>query len=420
MRRGWIRASLVIVMLGVAVTSGYQLFLFEQLIDQELDSERSFSALSWELNGHISELRTNQQAYVAAGQDRLHWMQKVTEQLNTVDTSLTTLAQLATAASTVGSLENAQVAINDLARMDKRARDHSDLGQDLMASDLLFIDGPELALIAMTHIDRALKTERDARDTATTAHRKSQGVALAAAMGTSVLVTLLLLPISARPIVKNAGLTDRAVEETNSVSSQHMEESSGSIGQEDVHVPSDGPLTIIATRTHETEMTAADISPTLDLQSAADLCTDLGQLSNTSQLNVILARAAQIFHASGIIVWILDASKNSLRPAVGHGYSETTLARFGTISCDDDNVTSLSFRDAQIHIVPAKSSSLGAIAAPIVSMSGCIGVLSMELQDGWELNEDVQATATILTAQLSTLVVPDTATTATSVEAAQA
>ena len=233
MRRGWVRASLVIAMLGVAVTSGYQLFLFEQLIDQELDAERSFSALGWELNGQISELRTNQQAYVAAGQDRLHWMQKVTEQLNTVDTSLTTLAQLATAASTVGFLENAQVAINDLARMDKRARDHSDLGQDLMASDLLFTDGPELALIAITHIDRGLKTERDARDTATTAHRKSQGVALAAAMGTSVLVTLLLLPISARPIVKNVGLTDRVVEQSNSVSNQHIEESSGSSGQED-------------------------------------------------------------------------------------------------------------------------------------------------------------------------------------------
>ena len=390
MWRGWIRASLVIAMLGVAVASGYQLFLFEKLIDQERDAERSFSALGWELNGHISELRTNQQAYVAAGQVRLHWMQKVTEQLDTVDISLATLVQLATAASTLGSLENVQVAINDLA-------------------------DTELALIAMTHIDRALKTERDARDTATTAHRKSQGIALAAAMGTTVLVTLLLLPVSARPIAENIGLTDGAVERTNSVSGQ----SSGSIDEEDVRVPSDGPLTIIATPTHET-VTTADISPTLDLQLAADLCTDLGQLSHTSQLNAILARAAQIFNASGIIVWILDASKNSLRPAVGHGYSETMLTRLGAISCDDDNVTALSFRDAKIHIVPAESSALGAIAAPIVSMSGCIGVLSMELKNGWELNEDVQATAAILTAQLSTLVVPDAATTATSVEAAQA
>ena len=415
MRRGWIRASLVIAMLGVAVASGYQLFLFEKLIDQERDAERSFSTLGWELNGHISELRTNQQAYVAAGQVRLHWMQKVTDQLDTVDISLATLVQLATAASTLGSLENVQVAINDLARMDQRARDHSDLGQDLMASDLLFTDGPELALIAMTHIDRALKTERDARDTATTAHRKSQGIALAAAMGTTVLVTLLLLPVSARPIAENIGLTDGAVERTNSVSGQ----SSGSVDEEDVRVPSDEPLTIIATPTHET-VTTADISPTLDLQLAADLCTDLGQLSHTSQLNAILARAAQIFNASGIIVWILDASKNSLRPAVGHGYSETMLTRLGVIPCDDDNVTALSFRDAKIHIVPAESSALGAIAAPIVSMSGCIGVLSMELKNGWELNEDVQATAAILTAQLSTLVVPGAATTATSVEAAQA
>ena len=235
---------MVIAMLGVAVASGYQLFLFEKLIDQERDAERSFSALGWELNGHISELRTNQQAYVAAGQVRLHWMLKVTEQLDTVDISLATLVQLATAASTLGSLENVQVAINDLARMDQRARDHSDLGQDLMASDLLFTDGPELALIAMTHIDRALKTERDARDTATTAHRKSQGIALAAAMGTTVLVTLLLLPVSApRPIAENIGLTDGAVERTNSVSGQ----SSGSIDEEDVRVPSDGPLSIIAT-----------------------------------------------------------------------------------------------------------------------------------------------------------------------------
>ena len=216
MRRRWVRLSLVIAMLGVAAASGHQLFSFEQLIDQELDAERSFSALGWELNGHISELRTNQQAYVAAGQDRLHWMQKVTEQLDTVDISLTTLAQLATAASTIGSLENAQVSVNDLVRMDKRARDHSYVGQDLMASDLLFTDGPELALIAINHVERALNTEREASDTARTAHRKSQGVALATAMGTSVLVVLLLLPSSVSPTAKNVGITDGAVEDTES------------------------------------------------------------------------------------------------------------------------------------------------------------------------------------------------------------
>ena len=97
-----------------------------------------------------------------------------------------------------------------------------------------------------------------------------------------------------------------------------------------------------------------------------------------------------------------------------------TLARLGTIPCDADNATAVTFRDEQMHIVPAESTTLGAITAPVISMSGCIGVLSLELQDEWELNEEVQATAAILSAQLSTLVVPDAAIKAQSTEAAQA
>ena len=217
MRRSWLRASLVIAMLGVAAASGYQLLSFEQLIEQERETERSFAALGDEITASISELRASQQAYVAAGQDPSHWMQRVTEQLETLNTRLATLARLATAASTVGSLENAQLAINDLTQVDRRARDHSDVGQDLMASDLLFTDGPELALIAINHIGLAVKTEREASDTAQTIHRKSQGVALAGAMGTSVLVALLLLPSSSRSAAKGTELIDRAVEETDRV-----------------------------------------------------------------------------------------------------------------------------------------------------------------------------------------------------------
>ena len=404
MRRSWLRASLVIAMLGVAAASGYQLLSFEQLIEQERETERSFAALGGEITASISELRANQQAYVAAGQDPSHWMQRVTEQLETLNIRLATLARLATAASTVGSLENAQLAINDLTQVDRRARDHSDVGQDLMASDLLFTDGPELALIAINHIGLAVKTEREASDTAQTIHRKSQGVALAGAMGTSVLVALLLLPSSSQSAAKSTELTDRVL-------LQSIEESSENTKQENN----------AETSSFEDETTrTALVSGALNLQLAADLCTDLSQLSNTSQLNVILARVAQVINASGIIVWILDANAHSLRPAIGHGYNAATLARLGAIPCDDDNATAVTFRDEQMHIVPAEPSTLGAITAPIVSMSGCIGVLSLELRDEWEQNEEVQATAAILAAQLSTLVVPDATVTTKSVEAAQA
>ena len=411
MRRRWVRTSLVVTMLGVAAASGYQLLFFEQLIEQELATERSFEALGRELSASISELRANQQAYVAAGQDPSHWMQRVTEQIDQVNNSLAALARLATAAPTIGSLENAQVAINDLVQVDSRARNHSSVGQYLMASDLLFTDGPELALIAINHIRLALETEREASDTAQTTHRKSQGVALAAAMGTSVLVALLLLPSSIRTAKKDVGLTDRTVEETNRVSLQDSQEWSGNIDLEEIDDTSlQDEATISTTRG----------PATLDLQTAADLCTDLSQLANASELNVILARTAQVFNARGIIVWVLDSNGHSLRPAIGHGYREATLARIGMISCDDNNVTAVTFRDEQMHIVPEESNRLGAITVPIVSMSGCIGVLSLELQDGWEQNEEVQATAAILSAQLSTIVVPDATVKTKSAEAAQA
>ena len=225
-----------------------------------------------------------------------------------------------------------------------------------------------------------------------------------------MLVALLLLPSSGRPTAKNVALTDGTEEESDGVSLQEIEESSAKTDQEDI----DGVLL------QDKTATPTDVSATLDLQLAADLCTDLGQLSNTSQLNVILASVAQVFNANGIIVWILDGNSRSLRPAIGHGYSKETLAKLGTIPCDDDNATAVTFRDEQMPIVPAEPSTLGAITAPIVSMSGCIGVLSLELRDEWEQNEEVQATAAILAAQLSTLVVPDATVKNESAEAAQA
>ena len=118
-----------------------------------------------------------------------------TQQLDAVNDDLGKLSRLSTATGTIGALEEAATAIDDLTRMDARARDHSAAGQDLMASDLFFTDGLELARNAARHVDSARSMEWVARDRATIAHRKSQGVALATAMGTGVLVALLLLPV---------------------------------------------------------------------------------------------------------------------------------------------------------------------------------------------------------------------------------
>ena len=149
--------------------------------------------------------------------------------------------------------------------------------------------------------------------------------------------------------------------------------------------------------------------PDLDLPAAAVVCTDLGSLASAAELPDLLARAATLLNASGMIVWVGDGNGETLRPAVCHGYSQATLARLGAIPQDSENATASAFREGRMHVVPADSSGAGAIVAPLVSSVNCFGVLSVELREGWEARGDVQSLTRIIAAQLATLVAPDTA-----------
>ena len=151
--------------------------------------------------------------------------------------------------------------------------------------------------------------------------------------------------------------------------------------------------------------TAQTVAP--DLQTVADLCTDLARLTDTDELPDVLRRAADLLHAAGIIIWIRDESGKALRPAAGQGYSPDALARIGTIRCDGNNATVEAYRTAQLQIVPSSRETLGAIVAPLLSPNGCIGVMSAEVGETHEASAAVQATTAILAAQLATLVAAD-------------
>lgn len=400
MRRVWLRVSLVIVMLGVATASGYQVFLSEQNIGQEREAERTFMALGWELTVSLADLRASQQAYVAAGQDNSYWMTRVAAQLESVRADLTSLSLASTAPGTVSALDDARTSIDNLARMDARARDHSAAGQDLLASDLIFTDGLELARNAASHVQLARMTERASHDASTEVHRKSQGIALATAMGTGVFVALLLLPVAPLTTIGN---TER---NTDDAATEKGGSELTTLPAWEVDLESDR-LAIVGEPDLQRKEPASSQSPNIRL--AANLCTDIGRMSTTSELPALLARAAQILNASGIIIWVLDGSGSALRPAIGHGYSTSTLARHGTIPCDGDNATAAAFRENKMHVVPGSISSTGAIVAPLMSATTCNGVVSMELNNGWESSQEVQSTAAIITAQLATLVAADAA-----------
>ena len=72
-----------------------------------------------------------------------------------------------------------------------------------------------------------------------------------------------------------------------------------------------------------------------------------------------------------------------------------------------------SLRNARMQIVEQSEGAPGALATPLMVANRCIGVLSAELRDGWETSGPVQATATIVAAQLAALL-PDQTTAGTS------
>ena len=414
MRRWWLRVGLVIVMLTVVVVSGYQVVITERQTSTEREAERAFTALAWKLTLSLSELRGAQQAYVAAGQDRRYWVDRVGGHLDTIATNLGSLTRLARQPATTEALGAASAAMDDLERMDALAREHTEAGQDLIASDLIFTDGLELAQKAASHVELGRMAERASHDTLIQTHRDSQVVGLSAATGTGVLVALVLLlgGRAERAAAPESAATSVPVEpaETN----DSLPSLPGGRLLIDLDLDTDRP-SMDDTPGSDTADVLESIPPpaaagtervTPDLQMAASLCTDLARMTSTDELPALLERASAVLNASGIIVWMLDASGAALRPAAGHGYSARTLARMGRIVCDGDNATAAAFRDVQMQVVLGDGTS-GALVAPLLSPTSCVGVMSAELQQGWETSVAVQATASIIAAQLATLVTPD-------------
>lgn len=405
MRRVWLRVSFVITMVGVAAAAGYQIFLTEQQIAGERAAQRAFSADAWVLALALGELHAAQQSYVAVGQDRDAWMDDVARRFDGLAADLSALTNIAASPRTIGALDEAASVVEALKGVDRRVRDQLASELPLLASDLIFDDSLELTREAERHVGRARRSERAVHEAAVLAHREFQGQALAAATGTGVLVALLLLPVPRR----RGAAAGQGEDATPAEADEAKEAADLPAGRLlDLHsVPP--PAEESSPEQPVVAPSAAPTSaPAPDLRLAADLCTELGRSSRASELRPLLARMAQVLNASGIIVWVLDGTGEFLRPALVHGYPAAALARLGVLPCEGDNAAATAFRDVRMHVVPAgNGSERGALAAPLTAPEGCGGVITLELNDGWETSETVQSTAAIIAAQLATLVAAD-------------
>ncbi|HVZ22891.1 MAG TPA: hypothetical protein VG871_17580 [Vicinamibacterales bacterium] len=137
------------------------------------------------------------------------------------------------------------------------------------------------------------------------------------------------------------------------------------------------------------------------LRAASQLCTDLGRVSDAEELKALVAKAAELMDASGLIVWTAATADGQLVPALSHGYPAELLARLPPLARTAENAAAKAYRTGQLQIVLATPGSKnGAVVAPVLTSRGCVGVVSAEIRGGGETAESVQALAEIFAAQL--------------------
>ena len=383
--------SVVLIMLAAVTGSVYKLFQTQQQIDNGREVEQAFVAGASVLAVSLSDLRAAQQAYVATGQNSGYWIEKVSAGMTDVSVAFGRLEQLALTTTATEALAEARVLLKRLGHVDTLAREHTAAGQYLMASDLIFTDGLELATLVTRQLELARTAEQQVHTQSRLQQRQYHMLALAALVTTTIVVTFLLFPAGVRPA------PDPANEEVQS----------GDLDTTDTEFQ-DTHAAIAEPRAPPSESAVAVALPHhAELQRAAELCTDLGQLTSAERLPRLVERAAELLHASGLIVWVRDASGTGLRPAVAHGYSGATLAKLGSVACSSDNAAATAYRTRQLQVVPVDGTTRGALVVPLLGPDDCIGVISAEVKAGWESSADVQATAAILAAQFATVVSAD-------------
>jgi hypothetical protein len=327
------------------------------------------------------DLRAAQQSYVAEGQSEQYWIKKAAESMATLEQSLAALREFKLSPNTPATLDRAVQALEEFKRIDRRARDYASSGQKLLASDLIFSDGLEDTQLIVAALDEAAMTEAATESAVLTTAKREQWVAAGAGAGAALFVILLLTPSGARP------------EEPARIIAAPAPPRATVVPKADVDAVKKRP------------------KPITGLQDIAEVCTQLARVADSASLPTILQRTALALDAAGVVLWITSPDGGELVAVESHGYAPGILARMGPIARDAENVTAAAFRTGLLQTVKGEAGSKGAIAAPLVNASGCVGVLSAEVRNDAEKEPARLALASIVAAQLATLTAPAARTT---------
>jgi hypothetical protein len=280
-------------------------------------------------------------------------------------------------------LQTLSNAADRLSEADTRARESLRLEDPLSAADAIFNDAHE----TITMMGSTLRALRAAEGDAVVAQR-------------AVLEQQALMAVGAAAVLWLAGLfvLARAPRAAEPVRLSIVDGIVGTTAPEVVGQSAAIDLRVEAPQAEPPQLDASAI----DLAAAADLCTDISRVTTTAALPDLLARAAVVLDASGIIVWV--SAGDDLFAVTAHGYDPRVISRLGPIERSADNATATAWRTGEVRTVPGDTMSAGAIVAPMFGPDSCIGVLAAEVRHGREKDAATRAVTTMIAAQLATAV----------------
>jgi hypothetical protein len=399
------RAFVVMVAFAAAIGGGYLLWTLDRREVWLRETGTAFDGAAERALVLVERFRAAQQSYVADGQGSEFWMTRAGEVLDELDRTITTLGGTAEASELRDAARATAATVEDLRKMDARAREWVRTGQGLMASDLIFTE----SLATSGALSAGISTIRDRHSQLSGATaldiRRQQIYAAAGGTAVCLIVALLLAPAVRPSTPRDTREALRALIESSPAPALTAMRAEPAVRQPSAPsapspaVPSAAPPTPII------EVPAASLrEKPVDVPATARLCSELARVLDPADLPQLLAKSAALLEARGLIVWVADRSGSSLFPMLAHGYSPAVLSRMGSIHREEDNATAASYRLAEDRVVAAREGDPGAIVTPIVTPEGCVGVLAAEVSGGIEDNTDRRAVAGILAAQLATLV----------------
>jgi hypothetical protein len=355
-------ARVTVVLLLVAAGAGAGVFLWD--VDRRLerveDGRANVDAALEAMMGAATEIARVQQEYVAGGRPDESALSRAAVLLDNLRADARGLTAAARSSDRTIRITALDGGIATLADLDGRVRDHVALEQLSAAADL----AAGAALDAADDLTDRLAQLRSAERAAARAERRLlQSRQQQVLAGVAIVWVAGLLLLVRRP------------------------KSPPAVSAAPVEPP---------TATHPPVL-----APSVDLTEAAAVCTAIAQVTSTEPLPALLARAAAVIDAPGIVVWM--GAGEDLFAVTGHGYDARVLGRLGPIRRQADNATAAAWRTGGTRIVAADTMSNGAIVAPMIGPGGCIGVLAAEVRRGREIDPAVQATTSIIAAQLATV-----------------